>query len=94
MRRIYDRRALAAAGTWTLLVALALWSTLRSLATSSFDGMNNAFQIPLALPWWAMLPYPGSHRADAWQGAGAGVFNALLLYLVVWAVRSRRRPSN
>ena len=82
-----DRVAAAAAACWAALVVAALVVTLHSLATHDFDGLNNAYQIPLALPWWLVIPYPGSHLRDAWVTAGIGLVNAGIVY----AVASRRR---
>lgn len=84
-----------AAGAWEVLVGLALAATLDSLHSDEFDGLNNILQIPLALPWWFLVPYPGNHIADAWVAAGAGTFNAVLIYLAVRRYSSgiTRRPS-
>ena len=70
-------------------MAIALWTTLDSLSTSDFDGLNNMLQIPFALPWF-VIPIGGiwSHEVDAWVAAGYGWLNALILY--GWIAR---RPS-
>src|SRR5262245_47768990 len=55
---------------WCVLVAIALQSTLSSLRTDDFDGLNNMLQIPFALPWF-LIPIGGlwSHETDAWVAA-------------------------
>jgi hypothetical protein len=67
---------------WSLAVAGALQTTLQSLRTEDFDGLNNMFQIPFALPWF-LLPLPAvtgwSYETDAWVVAGMGWFNGLIL---------------
>jgi hypothetical protein len=54
---------------WSLAVAGALQTTLQSLRAEDFDGLNNMFQIPFALPWF-LLPLPAvtgwSYETDAW----------------------------
>ena len=83
------RRALIVAGAWSVGVILALVVTLDSLAADDFDGLNNAFQIPFALPWF-LLPLPAitqDHVADAWITAGMGLINAAIIFL--WIARSR-----
>ena len=56
-----------------------------------FDGLNNLFQIPLALPWF-LLPTPlltgDSHVVDAWVAAGWGLLNAGLIF--AWISRRDR----
>ena len=39
---------------WTVAVGVALAITLRSLSTDDFDGLNNFWQIPFALPWFVL----------------------------------------
>ena len=71
-------------------VAVALAGTLQSLSQSEFDGLNNLFQIPFALPWF-LLPIPAfthNHVTDAWIDAGWGCLNADLIYC--WT--ARRKP--
>lgn len=67
---------------WSVLVIVALANTLASLKSSDFDGLNNLFQIPFALPWF-LLPLPAltgwSHETDAWVVAGMGLLNGVLL---------------
>ncbi len=66
------RLPLVAAAVYATLVVVALIVTLRSLSTEDFDGLNNMLQIPLALPWWVVVPAPTSHKADALVTAGLG----------------------
>ena len=40
-------------------------------------------QIPLALPWWIIVPAPWGHTADAWMTAALGLVNPALLYVVL-----------
>jgi hypothetical protein len=86
--------------TWAIAVAAALTATLGSLSTDDFDGLNNIFQIPFALPWF-LIPIGGiwSDEVDAWVVAGMGWGNAviLLLFLSPWLDRrpaSARGPSD
>jgi hypothetical protein len=78
-------------------VAGTLLAALDSLSKSDFDGLNNIFQLPFALPWF-LLPIGGiwSHEVDAWVAAGMGWLNAalLLLYLDVWLDRGARRRAS
>ncbi len=83
------RIALIVTALWILGVAVALWGTLESLSHSSFDGLNNMFQIPFALPWF-VLPIPAlvhNHQTEAWIDAGWGCLNAFLIY--TWISRRR-----
>ena len=86
-----DRVSVAVALVWAAGVAVALVSTLNSLKTDDFDGLNNMLQIPLALPWF-LLPIGGiwSHEVDAWITAAMGWFNALLILLFFPEWRRRR----
>ncbi len=84
---------MVAAGIWAVLVVGALVTTLQSLRTDDFDGLNNMLQIPLALPWFLIVPSVGSHVADAWIVAGLGMVNAVLLYVLV-SKAQRRRPES
>jgi hypothetical protein len=81
---------------WSLLVGGALVATLDSLRTEPFDGLNNLFQIPFALPWF-LIPIGGiwSYETDAWIAAGMGWFNGLLIlmFLSAWLSRGRERPG-
>lgn len=85
--------ATSVAVAWAVLVGVALMWTLDSLRTEDFDGLNNMFQIPFALPW-LLFPAPAvfgqSYEADAWVTAGMGWFNAVLLVFLVprWIRRS------
>lgn len=81
------------AATWVVLVVGALVATLQSLGTDDFDGLNNMLQIPLALPWFIIVPSVGSHVADAWIVAGLGMLNAVLLFVVVTKAQRRRLES-
>ena len=74
---------------YLILVAVALLVTLASLESDDFDGLNNMLQIPLALPWWFVVPAPTSHVADAWLTAGLGVVNSCLIYFVVRRFQER-----
>ncbi len=87
------RMPLVVAMLYALLVAMALAVTLQSLASEDFDGLNNMLQIPLALPWWVVVPAPSSHTADAWVTAGLGWVNAGVLYVVLRRLL-RRRAGN
>lgn len=82
------------AGIWCIAVAAALALTLRSLRHDAFDGLNNLFQIPFALPWF-LLPLPAllgdSHQTDAWLTATMGWFNGWLLFVAL--ARRSRRPD-
>jgi hypothetical protein len=49
MRPKVTRRSGVVAAVWAALVGGALIVTLNSLRTDGFDGLNNMFQIPLAL---------------------------------------------
>ena len=76
---------------YLVLVAIALVVvTLRSLDKDDFDGLNNLFQLPLALPW-SITPRGTDHVQNAYIDAGFGALNATLLYL--WLRRVRRRRS-
>jgi hypothetical protein len=81
---------------WSVAVGLALVSTLNSLHSDDFDGLNNILQIPFALPWF-LIPIGGiwSHEVDAWIAAGFGWFNGLfiLLFLAEWSGRRRVQPA-
>jgi hypothetical protein len=82
--------------TWSLLVGGALVGTLHSLRTEPFDGLNNMFQIPFAMPWF-LIPIGGiwSLETDAWIAAGMGWFNGLLIlmFLPPWLSRRRERQG-
>lgn len=77
---------------WSLAVTGALAAMLHSLATDDFDGLNNIWQIPFALPWF-LVPLPAitswSYEADAWAVAVMGWMNGFLL--AAWIRRCRRR---
>jgi hypothetical protein len=77
---------------WSVLVVAALIATLQSLHRNDFDGLNNIFQIPFALPWF-LLPIPAfthSHVTDAWVTAGMGLVNGVVI--TAWLTRRHRRP--
>jgi hypothetical protein len=71
--------ALAVGGGWAVAVVYALVLTLGSLAGDGFDGLDNAAQLPLSLPWVFMVPRGTDHVANAWLDAGFGLANAALL---------------
>lgn len=73
---------------WASATVAALLVTLSSLNHDDFDGLNNIYQIPLALPWF-LLPTAAvlSHTQDAWVAAGEGLLNALLVHF--WLRRQR-----
>lgn len=66
-------------GAWIVGTAIALVVTLASLSRDDFDGLNNLWQIPFALPWF-LLPAFGSNAVQAWIAAAMGLLNALLIY--------------
>lgn len=77
-----DHRAALLAALWIVGVGVGLVSTLDSLSHDDFDGLNNMFQIPFALPWF-LLPIAAltnSHLTDAWITAGMGLVNAVIVY--------------
>jgi hypothetical protein len=76
------------AGAWAIAVGLALVVTLESLAENDFDGLNNVWQIPFALPWFLLPIGTADHVQDAWMVAGLGWLNAVIVY--IWMVRRRR----
>lgn len=91
-RAIADSRRLPfiAAGVYAGLVMLALGITLQSLSSDEFDGLNNILQIPLALPWWFIVPAPFGHTVDAFVTAALGLINAVLVYLLLRRYSLRR----
>lgn len=76
-----QRRAALLSGAWAAGTIIALAVTLPAVGTDKdFDGLNNALQIPFALPWF-LLPVATSDRLlDAWIAAGMGLVNAALIY--------------
>ena len=88
----WNRRAALVAGAWTVCVIGALAVTLNSLSHDSFDGLNNLYQIPFALPWF-LIPIAGrDHVLDAWVTAAMGLVNAAVIY--VWMSRRNSAISN
>lgn len=87
------RFALAAATVYAAFVVIALLVTLRSLSAEDFDGLNNMLQIPLALPWWIVVPAPWGHTADAWVTAVLGLMNAGFVYLLLCRFLKARPAS-
>jgi hypothetical protein len=84
-------RAAAFLVGWSFLVAGALVLTLRSLSRTDFDGLNNFWQIPLALPWF-LLPIgvlTRSHHTDAWIAAGMGLVNGVII--AAWIAHRHER---
>lgn len=75
------------------LVVVALVVTLRSLSNNDFDGLNNMLQIPLALPWWLIVPALANYTADAFVTAGLGLLNSGLLYMLLRRVVATRSAS-
>jgi hypothetical protein len=73
-------------------VAIALVTTLMSV-DDDFDGLNNLYQIPFALPWF-LVPIGGiwSRETDAWIAAAMGWFNAALILIYLPAWQRRRLP--
>jgi peptidoglycan/LPS O-acetylase OafA/YrhL len=80
----------AVAIAYLTLVLLALLLTLNSLDTTDSSGLNNLFQVPLALPWWIIVPAPESHVADAWLTAALGGLNACIVFLAIRALMRRQ----
>lgn len=75
------RRALLVAGLWAVGTVVALIITLPSVQPGKdFDGLNNMFQIPFALPWFLLPIGSQDHVRDAWVAAGMGLVNAGLIY--------------
>ena len=68
---------------YALAVLGALLSTLHSLSTQDYDGLNNILQIPLGLPWVILVPSFDDTRVDAFVFASLGWLNAALLYLLL-----------
>lgn len=78
---------------WGVLVLLALAYTLDSLRHTDFDGLNNFYQIPLALPWF-LVPTAAflSYEQDAYVVAVEGLVNAGILH--VWLKRRVHRSAS
>lgn len=76
---------------WAVATVLALASTLHSVRTEDFDGLNNITLLPLALPW-SLVPIPSlfglTYAGESWVLAVMAVYNAVLAHL--W-LRSRAR---
>ena len=53
---------------WAAATVAALLVTLPSLKHDNFDGLNNIYQIPLALPWF-LIPIGGSSRTTRTPGS-------------------------
>jgi hypothetical protein len=98
MRWLRGHLAVIVATVWVLCVVGALVVTLRSFEHSDFDGLNNMFQIPLAVPWFflpVILPIDTSDSVrNAWMDAGFGLVNAAILYALIARTRPRTRTSN
>lgn len=77
--------------TWPALCVLAFVVTYISLQHDDFDGLNNMFQVPLALPWF-FLGGSSSHEVNAWVDLGFGLLN-VAIFDAVWLYRSRRRSA-
>ena len=91
------RRALIVVLVWTMCVLAALGSTLQSLRQSEFDGLNNLFQIPFALPWFLIPIGTSNNFANAYEAAGCGLLNGVLIYAWMMFLAHRKmtgRNSN
>lgn len=87
------RRPILVGGVWAIGTVLALVATLQSLAHTDFDGLNNAFQIPFAMPWF-LLPIGGTdHVVNAWVAAAFGLANSGFIFLWL-ALRQRSERPN
>jgi hypothetical protein len=68
---------------WVVATVLALASTLHSLRTDDFDGLNNIYLLPLALPW-CVVPIPSffglTYSGESWVLAVMAVYNAVLAH--------------
>ncbi len=80
---MYARRptALLVVAVWIALVLVGLFVTVSSLKHHDFDGLNNAAQIPFALPWFLAPGFlvalaTDSHETQAWFDADFGLLNA------------------
>jgi len=72
------------------MVALAV--TLPAVQPNKdFDGLNNALQIPFAVPWFLLPIASSDHVRDAWIAAGMGLVNASLMYW--WLSRRGASPK-
>lgn len=73
---------------WISGTIVGLVLTLNALENSDFDGLNNIYQIPFALPWF-ILPTANlfTHEQDAWIVAAEGLLNAVIIS--IW-LRARR----
>lgn len=87
-------RAELIGGGWALGTVGALVLTLPAVAPGkNFDGLNNLFQIPFALPWFLIPLAPrASGVASAWIAAGMGILNAALIF--VWVRRREGGASS
>jgi len=82
--------SVAASLLWCSLVAVALVWTLQGISPSHpFDGLNNMFQIPFALPWFLLPIGVQSQKTDAWIAAAQGGLNGVLIlvFLDDWITR-------
>jgi len=81
------------AALWALGALVAFLVTLPAVHPGEdFDGLNNLWQIPFALPWF-LLPYAAvtnNHVVDAWIDFAMGLLNAGLLY---WFLRRRVKAA-
>lgn len=83
--------ALVVAIVWVAGTAVGLASTLESLRTDDFDGLNNMLQIPFALPWFLIPIGTSDHVRDAWVVAAMGLANAVILFIVIASGRASDR---
>ncbi|MGQ0434171.1 MAG: hypothetical protein ACT452_17425 [Microthrixaceae bacterium] len=82
------RLAAICAALWALGTVAALLITLPYVQPGvDFDGLNNMFQVPFALPWFLLLTGSNDHVRDTWMLAGVGLVNSAIIYC---AIRFRR----
>lgn len=93
MRRDRSPRQIAGiiAGIYALAVVGALIVTLESLSTGSFHGLDNLPQIPLALPWFIIVPSTRNYVLDAYISALLGFVNAGIIFWIVNRYIKKRR---
>ena len=87
-----DRTGVSVAALWALGVAGALAFTLAGIRSGNFDGLNNATQMPFALPWLLIPIGTRDQVVNAWELAACGWLNAVLIYM--WIAYLRRTTPN